>query len=176
MSIGKRIQETRISRGLTQEDVAKIVGVATQTIYKYEKEIVTNIPLNRLYKIAEALQTTVAYLQGYINDSSIQTVDLNKIVERANELKEEANWKKQINSGIGFLNVPNDKLRMELDDADQELIDTIHSICGMRDLKINEAILSDKLREIYNPRKIKIVQEFIQDNEKTLKKMIETME
>ena len=43
MSTGKCIRETRIRRGLTQEDVAKIVGVATQTIYKYEKEIVTNI-------------------------------------------------------------------------------------------------------------------------------------
>ena len=33
------------------EDVAKKVGVAIQTIYKYENEIVTNIPLNKLEKI-----------------------------------------------------------------------------------------------------------------------------
>lgn len=176
MSIGKRIQEIRTDRGLTQEDVAKIVGVTPQTIYKYEKEIVTNIPLERLYKIAEALQTTVPYLQGYINDPSIQNIDLNKIVERAKELKEEEKWKKQIKDGVLFSDVPDYKLRMELDDAEEDLMYTVHSICGMSDLKINEAILSNKLKEIYNPRKIKIVQEFIQDNEKTLKKMIETME
>lgn len=44
MSIGRRIKRLREDLGLTQEDVAKKVGVATQTIYKYENDIVTNIP------------------------------------------------------------------------------------------------------------------------------------
>ena len=65
MTIGKRIKATREALNLTQEDVAKKVGVAIQTIYKYENEIVTNIPLSKLEKIAEALQTTPAYLMGW---------------------------------------------------------------------------------------------------------------
>lgn len=45
--------------------VAKQVGCATQTIFKYENEIVTNIPLDKIEKIATALQTTPAYLMGW---------------------------------------------------------------------------------------------------------------
>ena len=65
MSIGRRIKKTREDLKLTQEYVAKKVGVAIQTIYKYENEIVTNIPLDKLEKIAKALRTTPAYLMGW---------------------------------------------------------------------------------------------------------------
>ena len=65
MSIGRRIKRLREDLGLTQEDVAKKVGVATQTIYKYENEIVTNIPLDKLEKIAAVLNTSPSYLMGW---------------------------------------------------------------------------------------------------------------
>ena len=65
MSIGKRIRHLREEKNMTQEDLAKKIGVATQTIFKYEKEIVTNIPLGKLQLIAFALNTTLAYLMGY---------------------------------------------------------------------------------------------------------------
>ena len=64
MSIGRRIKRLREDLGLTQEDVAKKVGVATQTIYKYENKIVTNIPLDKLEKIAAVLNTSPSYLMG----------------------------------------------------------------------------------------------------------------
>lgn len=70
MSIGKRIKKTREDLKLTQEYVAKKVGVAIQTIYKYENEIVTNIPLDKLEKIAKALRTTPAYLMGWEEQKS----------------------------------------------------------------------------------------------------------
>ena len=69
MTIGRRIKITRERLGLTQEDVAKVVGVAIQTIFKYENEIVTNIPLDKLERIAEALHTTPAYLMGWEKDT-----------------------------------------------------------------------------------------------------------
>ena len=65
MSVGKRIKQRREELGLTQEAVAKKVGVAIQTIYKYENEIVTNIPLDKLEKIAEALNIRPDYLMGW---------------------------------------------------------------------------------------------------------------
>lgn len=68
MTVGKRIKFIREQLGLTQEDVAKKVGVAIQTIYKYENEIVTNIPLPKLEKIADALHTTPAYLMGWSDE------------------------------------------------------------------------------------------------------------
>ena len=65
MTIGQRIKKLRETLDLTQEAVAKQVGCATQTIFKYENEIVTNIPLDKIEKIATALQTTPAYLMGW---------------------------------------------------------------------------------------------------------------
>lgn len=65
MTIGQRIRMKREELGFTQEDVAKQVGCAIQTIYKYENEIVTNIPLDKIGKIAKALSVAPAYLMGW---------------------------------------------------------------------------------------------------------------
>ncbi len=65
MSVGKRIKRLREDLRMTQEDVANKVGVAIQTIYKYENEIVTNIPLDKLEKIAKVLNTNPSYLMGW---------------------------------------------------------------------------------------------------------------
>ncbi len=65
MTIGERIKKTREASNLTQEYIAKLVGVSTQAIYKYENNIVTNIPLDKIEKIAGALNVTAAYLMGW---------------------------------------------------------------------------------------------------------------
>ena len=65
MSIGSKIKALREQKHMTQEDVAKQVGVAIQTIFKYENDIVTIIPLDKLEKISKALGTTPAYLMGW---------------------------------------------------------------------------------------------------------------
>lgn len=176
MKVYDRIRQRRIELNMSQEELAQKMGYKTRSAINKIETGRRNINQSQLENFAEALQTTVAYLQGYISNSTIQTIDLNKIIERANELREKANWAKQIMDGVGFLDIPDDMLSTEITLADQELINTVHLICGMSDLEINEAILSGKLKEIYDPRKIKIVQEFIQDNEKTLKKMIDTIE
>lgn len=82
MTIGKRIKSRREQLGMTQGNVAKIVGVAIQTIYKYENEIVTNIPLDKLEKIAVALQTTPSSLMGWeSNEIDFEKYGL-KLVEK----------------------------------------------------------------------------------------------
>lgn len=61
--IGKKIKKLREIEKKTQEDLAKFLGVAPQTIYKYEKEI--NEPdLNTTSKIAEYFNVSVDYLLG----------------------------------------------------------------------------------------------------------------
>lgn len=70
LELGDRIRQLRDQLGLTQEDVAKRVGVAIQTIYKYENGIVTNIPSDKIENIAKALETTPAYLMGWEPDPS----------------------------------------------------------------------------------------------------------
>lgn len=52
MTTGERIKYYREQKGFTQEDVATALGTTPQNIYKYEKGIVTNIPLARMKGLA----------------------------------------------------------------------------------------------------------------------------
>lgn len=65
MTIGKTIKTLRIGKGITQEELAKAAGTTKQAIYKYENEIVTNIPMDRLTLIARKLCVSPAYLMGW---------------------------------------------------------------------------------------------------------------
>lgn len=69
MTIGDRMKKRRIELKLVQEDVALIVGVTKQTIQKYENNIITNIPSDKIELIAKALSTSPAYLMGWEDDT-----------------------------------------------------------------------------------------------------------
>lgn len=63
---GEKLKELRTKYGKTQEDIAKYLEVAPQTIYKYEKGI--NQPdLNTLSKLAEYFNVSTDYLLGRTN-------------------------------------------------------------------------------------------------------------
>lgn len=71
MSIGNRIAARRKEMKLTQPELGALCGTTKQTIFKYENEIITNIPLDRLEKIALALEVTPAYLMGWENSENM---------------------------------------------------------------------------------------------------------
>ena len=70
MTIGKRIRQERLIRGLSQEELAKALSTTKQAIYKYETEIVTNIPMDKIEKLAEVFNTTPSYLMGWDDDQN----------------------------------------------------------------------------------------------------------
>ena len=70
LSIGKRIKEIRISKNITQDELALKIGTTKQTIYKYENEIVTNIPSQKIELISNALNTTPDYLMCWSDKST----------------------------------------------------------------------------------------------------------
>lgn len=65
MTIGEKIKQLREKNKMTQTDVAARIGTATQTVFKYEKGIVTNIPLDTVEKIAAVFGVSPAYLMGW---------------------------------------------------------------------------------------------------------------
>lgn len=65
MTIGTRIKLSRESKNMTQEELGIACGTTKQSIFKYETGVVTNIPLDRLERIAEALDVSPAYLMGW---------------------------------------------------------------------------------------------------------------
>ena len=65
MSVGLRIKLAREQRNMTLEDVAKLCETTKQTIYKYENEIVTNIPYEKIVLLSKALDVSPSYLFGW---------------------------------------------------------------------------------------------------------------
>ena len=65
MRIGERIRITRIKQGLTIDELASRLGKNKTTIYRYENGDIENLPLGILDSLADALNTTPAYLMGW---------------------------------------------------------------------------------------------------------------
>ncbi len=65
---GQRIYELRIRKRYTQEYLAEQLGTTKQAIYKYEKDIVQNIPDGKLLRLAQLLGCSVAYIKGLTDD------------------------------------------------------------------------------------------------------------
>ncbi len=58
--VGARMRERRIMLGLTQQQMADLIGVTYQQAHKYEKGI-NRIAAGRLYTVAQALGVDVGY-------------------------------------------------------------------------------------------------------------------
>ena len=65
MSIGKNIHNRRKELGLTLEEVSKRIGISTPTLSRYEKEIITNIPSDKIEALAKVLRITPVELMGW---------------------------------------------------------------------------------------------------------------
>lgn len=83
MNKGLRIKKLREAKKLTQEEMAKLLNTTKQTISKYEKGIVTNIPSDRIEDMAKLLDSTPEYILGW--EKKVEE----KPVETANKL---ADW------------------------------------------------------------------------------------
>lgn len=64
MNMGKRINELRLAKGMTLEELGNKVGVGKSTVRKWETGLIENMRRDKIVKIAEALDCTVAYLLG----------------------------------------------------------------------------------------------------------------
>jgi transcriptional regulator with XRE-family HTH domain len=58
--VGARMRERRVMLGLTQQQMAELIGVTYQQAHKYEKGI-NRVAAGRLYNIAQALGVDVSY-------------------------------------------------------------------------------------------------------------------
>ena len=65
MTIGQRIRTARERRDMTLDEVAKLCNTTKQTIFKYENEIVTNIPYDKIVLLSSALEVSPSYLFGW---------------------------------------------------------------------------------------------------------------
>ena len=76
-SIGEKIRELRLKKGLTAQELADRIGVSQPTLTRYENEQ-TSIDVNTLKKIAEALQVPIS---AFFEDSEVQPINLPKPIK-----------------------------------------------------------------------------------------------
>lgn len=82
MTIGQKIKTIRQELNISQTDLAKKVNISKQTLYKYENDIISNIPFEAIEKISNALNIKPAYLIGWDNES-FQSNELYSLYEQA---------------------------------------------------------------------------------------------
>lgn len=86
MTVGERIKYKRELLGISQTELAKRVNISKQTLYKYENNIITNIPSDKIELIADELSVSAAYIMGWTEEEIGVVVDmdfrLNSMPER----------------------------------------------------------------------------------------------
>lgn len=72
-TIGSRIRNKRQELGLSVDELANRLGKNRATVYRYESDDIENFPISVIAPLAEALQTSPAYLMGWIENEKPAT-------------------------------------------------------------------------------------------------------
>jgi transcriptional regulator with XRE-family HTH domain len=67
--VGARIRERRIMLGLTQQQLADLIGVTYQQAHKYERGI-NRVSAGRLFEIARVLSVPIGYFYEGLSEGS----------------------------------------------------------------------------------------------------------
>lgn len=87
MNKGERIRQLRESMNMGQTELAAKINVSKQTLYKYENNIVTNIPSDKIEALAKVLNVTPAYIMSW-DDTETPTALSDSEQAEANEFYE----------------------------------------------------------------------------------------
>lgn len=72
-TVGERLKKARQKAGLSQVELARQIGVSKQSLYKYENNIITNIPSDKIQLAATACNVSPGAIMGW-EGSSDQSV------------------------------------------------------------------------------------------------------
>jgi transcriptional regulator with XRE-family HTH domain len=67
-NVGARVRQRRVMLGLTQQQMADLIGVTYQQAHKYEKGI-NRVAAGRLYQMARVLGVDIGYFFEGLNES-----------------------------------------------------------------------------------------------------------
>ena len=71
MEMGEIIKQLRLQKGITQEELGRVIGVQKSAIRKYESGMVENIKRSSIKKMADYFGVSPSFLLGYENSSTI---------------------------------------------------------------------------------------------------------
>lgn len=148
MTIGERIKNMRLKLGMSQVEFADKINVSKQTLYKYENNVITNIPSDKIEAAARLGNVSPSYLMGW-EESSENTYSENDKPQFS--AKDERDITRDLNSIMEKLkNGEDGPASFEgeaIPEADQELF------AGQLELMLRRLKAINK--EKYNPHKKK---------------------
>ena len=74
--LSNNLKKLRKERGLTLDDLAKALDTSRQTIHRYENGIISNVPPEKVAKLAGALGVSPSSLMGWGNDVDVDGLGL----------------------------------------------------------------------------------------------------
>lgn len=116
MTVGERIKKQRELLGISQTELAKKVNISKQTLYKYETNVIINIPSDKIEEIAKMLYVSPSYLMGWYDTPNIIEILIKNLD------KYFADHPIKFHSNVIFLNELNNIQSEELDDMLQDTI------------------------------------------------------
>jgi len=75
--VGGRIRDRRITLGLTQQQLAEMIGVSYQQAHKYERGT-NRVSAGRLFEIARALSAPISYFYEGVGEQGPQQITLHQ--------------------------------------------------------------------------------------------------
>lgn len=145
MTVGERLKQLREQLDMSQVDFATKINVSKQTLYKYENNIITNIPSDKIESAARICNVSPAYIMGWGNDLSPITSDTSSELT-ARDAKDIA----KILEHTKELLLSQEGLMFDGDPASPEAINSI-----LDAMQIGMEMAKKKNKEKYTPKKYK---------------------
>lgn len=145
MTVGERLKQLREQLGMSQVDFATKINVSKQTLYKYENNIITNIPSDKIESAARICNVSPAYIMGWGNDLSPITSDTSPELTARDE-KDIAKILEQTKEQL----LSQEGLMFDGDPASPEAINSI-----LDAMQIGMEMAKKKNKEKYTPKKYK---------------------
>ncbi len=92
MTVGERIKEVREKTGMSQVDFADKINVSKQTLYKYENNLITNIPSDKIEATAKVGGVSPAYLMGWGDYEDPRIAERDAIFEDIERILKAKKW------------------------------------------------------------------------------------
>ena len=102
MTVGERIKFIREKLDISQVDFANKIHVSKQTLYKYENNIITNIPSDKIEAIAVISNVSPAYIMGWDEKPSSTTKEIVTSFGKGETKNEDMRLQEIINCYVGM--------------------------------------------------------------------------
>lgn len=107
MNIGNRIKQRRTELKMSADSLAKLIGKDRSTVYRYESGGIDKISAEMLEPLADALETTPAYLIGL--DRSTESVVASFVSSEGMQLRHMEAWHREF-SNVEFTDAENQEI------------------------------------------------------------------